>query len=157
MGILKDIQNIGDSERSTDNLERRALKAGEEMGELAEAVLSLTSASKGKNKRYMDMVEEACDVTIMGLDIALTKPPHMDGLSDLMWRAIVKKIIGLKLEKWRKQLTGKATLIHPGEIDFEEGELDKYLDSPEEEFIEDPETGLIAKRSTVEKVQKSSE
>ena len=140
MGIVTDVQRIGANERRVDNLERRVLKTGEETGELMEALLSATSVSGGKGKDYMDLLEEACDVVIMGLDIALTKPPGVE-MSDDMHRALVKKIIGLKLEKWRKQIDRKGTLIHAGDMNFKLERLQELM--PTEDEVHPPSDSVL--------------
>ena len=111
MGVLKDIQQVGTAERSAGNVERRILKATEELGELAEALLSATSASNAKGKKWMDVTEEACDVAIMGIDIAMTKPPGQESIDDDTWRDVVTKIFALKLKKWQMQVKSGRTLI----------------------------------------------
>ena len=118
MGVLKDIQEIGAVNRSPATVERRLLKATEELGELAEAVLSATSASNAKGKTWMDVVDEACDVAIMGIDIAMTKPPGQESINDDAWRDIVKKIFALKLKKWQGQVKSGRTLIPKGQIEM---------------------------------------
>lgn len=128
MGILTDVQKTGEPERQVKNILRRAAKCGEETGELLEAVLSVTSVSGAKNKRWMDVVEEACDIVIMGLDVALTKPPEWEDIDDAMWRAIVKKIIALKLAKWKHQLRKGNTITA-------EGKLPKFTDEEHEAFL----------------------
>ena len=116
MGVLKDIQEIGAVNRSPATVERRVLKATEEIGELAEAVLSATSASNAKRKTWMDVIDEACDVAIMGIDIAMTKPPGQESIGDDAWRDIVKKIFALKLKKWQSQVKHGRTLIPLSEL-----------------------------------------
>ena len=110
MGVLKDIQAVGADTRSPETIERRQLKATEEVGELAEAILSATSASGAKGKTWMDIVQEAVDVAIMGIDIALTKPPG-SAYTDDEWRAVVKEMFATKLAKWKKQVADERTLI----------------------------------------------
>ncbi len=132
MGIVTDVQKTGEPERRIENILRRAAKSGEEVGELLEAVLSVTSVSGAKNKRWMDVVEEACDIVIMGLDVALTKPPEWQDMDDAMWRAIVKKIIDLKLAKWKHQLRKGNTITA-------EGKLPKFTEEEHEAFL-----GLVA-------------
>jgi hypothetical protein len=97
-------------------VERRVLKTTEEVGELAEAVLSVTSKSNAKGKKWMDIVDEACDVAIMGIDIAMTPPPGAEGVSDEAWRDIVKNIFALKLKKWQTQVKHGRTLIPISEL-----------------------------------------
>jgi NTP pyrophosphatase (non-canonical NTP hydrolase) len=116
MGVLKDIQEIGAVNRSPATVERRLLKATEELGELAEAVLSATSASNAKGKNWMDVVDEACDLAIMGIDIAMTKPPGQESIGDDAWRDVVKKIFALKLKKWQSQVKHGRTLIPISEL-----------------------------------------
>jgi NTP pyrophosphatase (non-canonical NTP hydrolase) len=116
MGVLKDIQEIGAVNRSPATVERRVLKATEEVGELAEAVLSATSASNAKGKTWMNIVDEACDVAIMGIDIAMTKPPGQESIDDAVWRDIVKNIFALKLKKWQTQVKSGRTLIPISEL-----------------------------------------
>lgn len=132
MGIITDVQKTGEPERRVENILRRAAKSGEEVGELLEAVLSVTSVSGAKGKRWMDVVEEACDIVIMGLDVALTKPPEWQDIDDAMWRAIVKKIIEVKLAKWKHQLRGGSTITA-------EGKLPRFTDDEHEAFL-----GLVA-------------
>ena len=132
MGIMRDTQKTGAPERKVENVLRRAAKCGEETGELLEAVLSVTSVSGAKGKKWMDVVEEACDIVIMGLDVALTKPPEWEDVDDAMWRAIVKKIIDVKLAKWKHQLRKGQTITA-------EGKLPKFTDEEHEAFL-----GLVA-------------
>ena len=171
MGILTDIQKIGAVNRSPDTVERRVMKATEELGELAEAVLSATSASNAKGKTWMDIVDEACDVAIMGIDIALTKPPGQESLDDDAWRDVIKKIFALKLRKWQQQVKHGRTLIPLSELPVPPAEdqvTKEYMEEnsapsagkvketfkrlrslTEDPFVEDPESGLIARESTV--------
>ncbi len=137
MGILTDIQEIGAAERSAGNVERRILKATEELGELAEAALSATSASNAKGKSWMDVIDEACDVAIMGIDIAMTRPPGYESMSDEAWREIVKKIFALKLKKWQTQVKHGRTLIPLSELPCTPAE-----DCATKEYVERQSTGV---------------
>lgn len=140
MGILTDVQEIGEPQRRVDNVVRRSLKAAEETGELAEAVLSATSLSGGKGKHWMDIVEEAVDVAIRGIDMALTKPPEWQDIDDEMWRSIVKKIFELKLAKWQKQVRANATLIDEKLPRFTQEEHNQFmllLEEPEGEDVKE--------------------
>ena len=132
MGILKDIQEVGAITRSPATLDRRILKATEELGELAEAALSATSASNAKKKNWMDVIDEACDVAIMGIDIAMTRPPGYESMSDEAWREVVKKIFALKLKKWQTQVKHGRTLIPLSELPVppvEDQPTKEYVDS----------------------------
>lgn len=127
MGVMTQVQKVGAPQRRIDNIVRRVAKTFEEGGELAEATLSATSVSGSKGKQWMDIVEEAVDVAIMGLDIALTKPPEWQDIDDDMWRAIVKKIFSLKLKKWQRQVRLSATLIDEKLPQFTEEEHQEFL------------------------------
>lgn len=110
MGIIKDVQKIGNPVRRENGFERRLAKTTEEVGELAEAILSVTSVANSKNKEHMDIVEEAVDVAIMGLDIALTKPED-SWQTDAQWRDVVSCMFAKKLAKWRDQIETNTTLM----------------------------------------------
>src|SRR3954469_6426855 len=58
--------------RNEANLKRRSIKLSEELGEVAEAYLNVTSASNGKGMTWDDVREEIADVLIVVLDIAWT-------------------------------------------------------------------------------------
>lgn len=58
--------------RAQPSLERRVTKLLEEIGEISQAFLSVTSANNDKKKTWSDVREEAADVLIVALDIALT-------------------------------------------------------------------------------------
>jgi hypothetical protein len=61
--------------RNYKNLNRRLMKLFEELGEVSEAYLNVTSGFNGKNKTWDDIREEIVDVLIMTVDIALTPLP----------------------------------------------------------------------------------
>ena len=71
------IDKIRDSNPTRDmqDISRRLNKLQEECGELSQAYLSVTSTHNKKNKNWRDVMEEAADVTILAVDIALTIPP----------------------------------------------------------------------------------
>lgn len=69
--IIEMVADAND-QRLTENLERRILKFMEELGELAEAFLECTSQHNRKCKTWDDVKEEAADVLIVAIDIALT-------------------------------------------------------------------------------------
>lgn len=59
-------------DRNRANLSRRVHKIFEELGEIEEAYLNVTSSTNGKGKTFADVREEACDVLIVAIDVALT-------------------------------------------------------------------------------------
>lgn len=62
--------------RSMNSYIRRKLKLGEELGEVMEAYLNITSSFNGKHKTWDDVREELVDVAIVATDIALTTDPN---------------------------------------------------------------------------------
>ncbi len=58
--------------RNNGNLGRRVIKLCEELGEHAEAYLNISSAGNGKGKTWDDVREEAADILIVAVDVALT-------------------------------------------------------------------------------------
>ncbi len=144
MGIIKKIQEIGNETRSPTSLVRRCLKATEEVGELAEAALCVTSLDKGKGKTWEDVTEEAIDVAIMGIDIALSKPPGFGDVSDEDWRRLVKHVFDLKLKVWKHKLQGGKTTIHPGELEIvDRDEYRKTLENINEDTKENMESDMV--------------
>lgn len=65
LGIVKDISNNKDF----SVCDRRLIKLIEEMGEVSEAFLNITSSNNLKNKSWEDVREELVDCFIVGLDI----------------------------------------------------------------------------------------
>jgi hypothetical protein len=59
-------------DRNVANVHRRTLKLIEELGEVAQAWLNVTSASNGKHKTWHDVREEIADCLIVALDIGWT-------------------------------------------------------------------------------------
>ncbi len=92
-------------------LSRRVIKIGEESGEVSEAFLSVTSDSNGKNKTFTDVREEAVDTAIVGLDIALTKFPGEEKMTDEELYQAVEAMLIKKLNKWKKKLKDKTDIM----------------------------------------------
>lgn len=70
--LMIKIQQVGARNRTEQNLKLRLLKTMEEIGEAAEAYLSVNSQANGKNKTLDDLQEELVDCLIMAVDTALT-------------------------------------------------------------------------------------
>ena len=130
MDIMKEVQQVGLSGRRHDNIVRRALKTTEEVGELAEACLSITSVCNSKDKQWLDVIEEAVDVAIMGIDIAMTRPNGWEDMTDDEWHMIVRDLFLAKLDKWHGQLEAGSTLIS-------EKALPSFTDEDKEAFIDE--------------------
>ena len=107
--VLNLIYAVGKPGRRIDNLVRRLAKLMEEVGELSEAMLSVTSENNAKKKKWDDIAIEAIDVLIMATDIALTKPPGCT-LSDEEWRLHLRHALTRKLHKWSEQLDENKTI-----------------------------------------------
>lgn len=90
--------------RSLENLDRRLLKAFEEMGEAVQANLVASSPSSDKDLDWHDFREELIDSLIMIYDLLYTPLP-IDG--DDSRKKIEKEIVrvfDLKMAKWKKQI-----------------------------------------------------
>lgn len=64
LGIVREISN-----KDFSVCDRRLIKLMEEMGEVSEAFLNITSLNNSKNKSWEDVREELVDCFIVGLDI----------------------------------------------------------------------------------------
>jgi len=94
--IIKEIASITTRvEKKT--IQELALKTSEEVGELAQAVLSVTSAPgcRYKQKTWDDVDEEAVDVVICAFATALKGAPDPERL---------KTIFERKMAKWKEKL-----------------------------------------------------
>jgi CheY-like chemotaxis protein len=69
--LIERIRNAN-PDRQTATLKRRISKLLEEVGELSEAWLNVTSTTNGKGKAWEDVREEAADCLIVAVDIHLT-------------------------------------------------------------------------------------
>lgn len=72
--MIRDIERAN-VERNFTTVPRRLMKIGEELGEVAEAFLGVTSLSNPKGKTLHDLREEVADVMIVAIDTALTPVP----------------------------------------------------------------------------------
>lgn len=79
------------------NVGRRVIKISEEAGELSQAFLDYTSKNPRRGKTLDDVLEEAIDTSIVGLDIAFA--------AALDNREKVEEMLARKLEKWKKKFS----------------------------------------------------
>ena len=82
--------------RSLLNLPRRAFKGLEEVGEISEAYLTLTSPGNYKNLTWHGFKEEGVDALIVVFDLAITMTPRAD---DLLEAVTYRPLVDLPLDK----------------------------------------------------------
>lgn len=95
MILLEKIQEVNSKMPPNRTIEVIALKAGEELGELNEAIL--TKGGHKSSKNYEDLegiVGEAVDVALCALSIALKEAPIEE----------VRNAISRKMEKWEGKI-----------------------------------------------------
>ena len=85
--------------RHHTTLNRRIIKLAEELGEVSEAYLNVTSLNNGKGKTWADVREEMADLVIVALDCALTATPDQEasGLSQVEIEDAMLAIVHAKL------------------------------------------------------------
>ena len=101
--LIKIIQEANPG-RSVKNISRRLHKLAEELGEVSEAYLYVTTEDPKKDKTWPDFREEAVDVAIVALDLALTKLPIDEDKTPEEIEQEVIAVFEQKLNKWRQQL-----------------------------------------------------
>jgi NTP pyrophosphatase (non-canonical NTP hydrolase) len=114
MNILKDIYKIANAKQPHYDeryLNRRVTKMSEETGECSQAFLSVTSEENSKNKTFTDVREEAVDAAIVSLDVAMTRFPGEENLSEDEIIALVEAMVSKKLKKWVKKVKKKQDTI----------------------------------------------
>jgi len=84
--------------RDDKDLTRRLLKGLEELGEAAQAYLSMTSTHNSKNKHWPDFKEEIVDVWIIMTNILLSR--RNDKRKFEHEELFVANLINTKLDKW---------------------------------------------------------
>jgi NTP pyrophosphatase (non-canonical NTP hydrolase) len=90
--------------REMTRLDRRILKLNEEAGELSQAYLHVSSKKNTKHKTWHDVREEAIDVAIVALDVALTRMPIDKKRSNHQIEEDVLRWFKAKLSKWEDNL-----------------------------------------------------
>ena len=96
--------------REHSNLIRRIAKSMEELGEVCEAYLNVTSAGNGKGKTWNDVREELVDNFIVATDLLYTKLPNEEQITDAELDEIISEMVDRKLAKWKNNRnTGKAS------------------------------------------------
>lgn len=100
MNLIEEIWKANKDRRKVQDPARRVIKLAEEMGECAQAYLSVTSEANEKNKTWKDVMEEAIDTAIVALDIAMTDNPEIKDKKFDEIEKYINNIINVKLEKW---------------------------------------------------------
>ena len=77
MANFVEMVRLTNPNRSVDDITRRLIKVLEELGEIAEAYVNVTSEYNGKNKSWDDVREEIVDVLILSIDISLISLPKI--------------------------------------------------------------------------------
>lgn len=111
---LKEVERVGRKYRNHGNLHRKMMKTMEEVGELSEALMGVTSKTNYKNKTWEDVLEESVDVVLMGLDIALTIPPGECSLAEdneELRREKVEDMFRKKLKAWEEKASSQQTAL----------------------------------------------
>ena len=92
MDKIVELTNLEQTDMAT-----KALKTSEETGELAQAVLSVVGAhgTAYKNKTYDDILEEAADVIICAMSVAISAGFGIQEIEDMMAH---------KCKKWESKI-----------------------------------------------------
>lgn len=106
--ILEMVQKTNQN-RSHKNLIRRILKLSEEMGEVAEAYLNVTSKDNGKEKTWDDVREELVDVLVVVCDVVLTPMPDQEDLTPEEIEEIIQNVLAAKLGKWKRKMDSSSS------------------------------------------------
>jgi NTP pyrophosphatase (non-canonical NTP hydrolase) len=101
--IFKEIYNSNPT-RSLDHYVRKSLKLCEETGELAQAVLSITSDANIKNKTRADVLEEVVDVFIVASDLLFTRFEDEVDMSEAELEQSRIEVINKKLNRWKQRM-----------------------------------------------------
>jgi NTP pyrophosphatase (non-canonical NTP hydrolase) len=78
---IADLVKQTNPERHASTLGRRCIKLLEELGEVSEAWLNVTSPTNGKGKSWDDVREEMADCLIVALDIVMTPIDNIEDFS----------------------------------------------------------------------------
>lgn len=103
---IKKIINIKNN-RSHDTLQRKIMKISEEIGELNEAYLQITSKNNYKNKNWNNVREELIDLLVITIDCLMTELPIDDNKSLYEISKNIDTIINKKLLKLNSLSTNK--------------------------------------------------
>lgn len=101
---LLQMVHAANPDRHDRTLARRLIKLSEELGEVSEAYLSVTSENNAKGKTWGDVREELIDLMIVTMDCLLTRLPGEDKVGFKTRQAEIEWIVAIKLEKWRQAM-----------------------------------------------------
>ena len=96
-------------DRCEATLARRLIKLSEELGEVSEAYLNVTSGSNAKAKSWDDFREELIDLMIVTMDCLLTPLDREEAVGLKAREAEIERVLEVKLEKWRRAMTTGST------------------------------------------------
>lgn len=92
--------------RVVDTLGRRVTKLSEELGEVSEAYLGVTSEDNAKKKSWEDVREELVDLFVVTVDCLFTRLPIDEGKTDRQVSNEIAAVSVTKLAKWKR---GRST------------------------------------------------
>lgn len=104
MKEIFDIIYKANPRRRIDNLERRMLKIGEELGEAISAFLNVTSELNSKGSSWEDLREELLDTMIIAIDCLYTPMPIDERKTREQIEAEIFEEFKRKMAKWEKQI-----------------------------------------------------
>jgi len=90
--------------RDASQLDRRLMKLTEELGEVFEAYLGVTSDKNYKEKTWHDVREELVDVVLVAVDCLYTPLPIDDDHEKI--HAEVVSVLDAKINKWKRLYRG---------------------------------------------------
>jgi hypothetical protein len=110
--LVRDFEN---PDRAALFMMRRMGKTVEELGEVWEAYLDVTSLNASreedknlnvgpKGKKWADVKEEAVDLLICALDLVCTELPIDEGKTREEFESEILELMHLKLAKWKSKL-----------------------------------------------------
>ena len=96
--------------RHHTNIERRSMKTMEELGELCNAYLSVTSKLNRKQKTWTNVREEMVDTLIMAIDLLYTPFPGGENKTKEEIEQEVFEAFNVAMKKWQDQISNEEDI-----------------------------------------------
>ena len=103
--IFDIVHEANDKRRHHTNIPRRTMKAVEELGEMCNAYLSVTSKLNPKEKTWTNVREEMVDALIMAIDLLYTPFPDDGTKTKKEIEQEVLKAFDKAMKKWKDQIS----------------------------------------------------